>query len=69
MRAEVDARGESMGKRIRDGELGKVPYLLVVGDREVETRTASVRARHGDLEGDLPLAGLADALRAGVPAA
>jgi threonyl-tRNA synthetase len=69
VRAEVDARGESMGKRIRDGELGKVPYLLVVGDREVETRTASVRARHGDLEGDLPLAGLAEALRAGAPAA
>ena len=68
LRAEVDARGESMGKRIRDGELGKVPYLLVVGDREVETRTASVRARHADLEGDLPVTGLADALRAGAPA-
>ena len=68
LRCEVDARGESMGKRIRDGELHKVPYLLVVGDREVETRTASVRARHGDLDGDLPVIGLADALRAGAPA-
>ena len=69
VRAEVDSRSESMGKRIRDGELGKVPYLLIVGDREVETRTASVRARHGDLDGDLPLVGLAEALRAGAPAA
>jgi len=57
-------RSESMGKRIREGELAKVPFLLIVGDREVETRTASVRARHGDLDGDLPLVGLADALRA-----
>ena len=63
IRCEVDARSESMGKRIRDGELGKVPFLLVVGDREVETRTASLRARHGDVEGDLPLDGLAHALR------
>ena len=43
--------------------------LGLPGDREVETRTASVRARHGDLDGDLPLAGLAVALRAGAPAA
>jgi threonyl-tRNA synthetase len=69
VRSEVDSRSESMGRRIRDGELAKVPYLLIVGDREVETRTASVRARHGDLDGDLPLAGLAVALRAGAPAA
>jgi threonyl-tRNA synthetase len=57
-----------MGKRIRDGELGKVPFLLIVGDREVETHTASVRARHGDVEGDMPLDGLAHALRSAAPA-
>ena len=44
LRAEVDARGESVGRRIRDGELAKVPYLLVVGDREAEAGTASARA-------------------------
>jgi threonyl-tRNA synthetase len=64
VRCGADVRSESMGKRIREGELAKVPFLLIVGDREVETRTASVRARHGDLDGDLPLVGLADALRA-----
>jgi len=42
LRVEVDARGESVGKRIRDGELAKVPYLLVVGDREVEAGSMSV---------------------------
>lgn len=47
LRAELDARAESMGKRIREGELWKVPYLLVVGDREAEGRLVSVRARHG----------------------
>ena len=47
LRVEVDARAESVGRRIRDGELAKIPYLLVVGDKEVEAATVSVRARHG----------------------
>jgi threonyl-tRNA synthetase len=49
VRVEVDDRGESVGRKIRDGELRKVPYLLVVGDREEEAGQVSVR-RHG--EGD-----------------
>ncbi len=64
LRADTDSRAESMGRRIRDGELHKVPYLLIVGDREVESRTASVRARHGDEIGDLPLIEIAAALLA-----
>jgi threonyl-tRNA synthetase len=64
LRAETDSRAESMGRRIRDGELHKVPYLLIVGDREVESRTASVRARHGDEIGDLPVIEIAAALLA-----
>jgi len=64
LRVELDARGESIGRRIRDGELHKVPYLLVVGDREVESGTASVRARHGDEIGDVPVGELAAALLA-----
>jgi threonyl-tRNA synthetase len=51
LRAEVDARSESVGKRIRDGELSKVPYLLVAGDREAESGAVSVRARHRGDEG------------------
>jgi len=50
VRVELDARSESVGRRIRDGELQKVPYLAIIGDREAESGTVSVRARHG---GDL----------------
>ncbi len=47
LRVEVDARAGSVGRRIRDGELAKIPYLLVVGDTEAESGTVAVRARHG----------------------
>ena len=50
IRAAVDGRSESVGRKIRDAELAKAPYMLVVGDREQEAGTASVR-HHG--EGDL----------------
>lgn len=54
VRAQVDDRTESVGRKIRDGELAKRPYLLVVGDRELEEGKVAVRARHqGDL-GSLP---------------
>jgi len=53
LRVECDVRAESIGKRIRDGELGKVPYLLIIGDREAEDGTLSVRARHGEDVGTL----------------
>ena len=50
LRAEVDERSEKLGAKIRDGELGKIPVLLIVGEREMETGGASVRVRHrGDL--------------------
>jgi threonyl-tRNA synthetase len=45
LRVEVDQRTESVSKKIRDGEVTKVPYMLVVGDREVEQRTVTVRTR------------------------
>ena len=54
LRAEVDDRSESVGKRIRDGQLQKVPYLLVVGDREEGARAVSVRAR-GEEKGSVPI--------------
>ena len=50
IRAEVDDRTESIGKKIRDGELHKVPYMLIVGDQErSEGRVAVRRHREGDL--------------------
>src|SRR3954470_7611137 len=64
-RIEVDDRTESIGRKIRDAELRKVPYMLVVGDREVEERTAAVRRhREGD-QGALALADVAEKLRDG----
>jgi threonyl-tRNA synthetase len=49
LRAEIDDRSEKVGRKIRDAEMEKVPYMLVVGRKEEETGTVSVR-RHG--EGD-----------------
>ena len=49
VRAELDDRTESVGRKIRDGELRKIPYMLVVGDREAEQDEVSVREhRAGD---------------------
>jgi threonyl-tRNA synthetase len=56
LRAEVDDRTESIGRKIREAELRKVPYMLVVGDREAEQRAVALRRhREGDL-GTVPLA-------------
>jgi threonyl-tRNA synthetase len=50
LRAEVDERSESVGRKIRDAELQKAPYMLVVGDKEVETGVVAVRRhREGDI--------------------
>ncbi len=50
LRAEADTRGESVSRKIRDAELRKIPYMLVVGDREQQAREVSLREhRRGDL--------------------
>ncbi len=50
LRVEVDERPDKLGAKIRDGELAKVPVLLIVGQREAESGGASVRLRHrGDI--------------------
>ena len=46
-RVETDHRNEKIGKKIRDTQLEKVPYMLVVGDKEAETGDVAVRNRHG----------------------
>jgi threonyl-tRNA synthetase len=49
VRADLDDRTESVGRKIRDAELRKIPYMLVIGDREAEDGTVAVREhRHGD---------------------
>jgi threonyl-tRNA synthetase len=50
LRAEVDERSESVARKIRDAELDKAPYMLVVGDKEAEEGTVAVRRhREGDI--------------------
>lgn len=49
IRAEIDA-DDSLGKRIRQGKLEKVPYTLVLGDKEVEAATATLEGRDGNKE-------------------
>ena len=48
LRAELDSRSDTLGYRIRDGELRKIPYLLIVGAREVEDGTVAVRERRAE---------------------
>ena len=56
-RARADLRNEKMGYKIREGQIRKVPFMLIVGDREVENRNLSVRNR---FEGDLGARSLED---------
>lgn len=57
MRAQADVRSEKLGKKIREAQLEKIPYILVVGDKEAEQNVVSVRHRS---EGDLGTMGVAD---------
>jgi threonyl-tRNA synthetase len=60
LRADVDRRSEKLGYKIREGETMKVPYLLVVGQREAEDGTVAVRLRHRRDEGVHPLQEVVD---------
>ena len=61
-RVRVDARNERMNLKIREAQLQKVPYMLVVGDREEMSETASVRSRDTGNMGAMPIAQLIDML-------
>lgn len=53
MRVEVDARNEKIGYKIRQAQLQKVPYMLIVGEKEMSERTVSVRRRVGGDQGGM----------------
>ncbi len=55
VRVEIDDRTESIGRKIREAELRKIPYMLVVGEREAADGTVAVRERHGGDLGSLPV--------------
>ena len=48
IRSEVDCRSEKLGYKIREAQMQKIPYMLVVGDRDMENNTVSVRTRTGE---------------------
>ncbi len=54
-RVESDLRNEKIGFKIREHTMQRVPYLLVVGDKELETNSVAVRTRQGDDDGAMPL--------------
>ena len=55
VRSEVDLRSEKLGYKIREAQMQKIPYMLVVGDRDMENGTVSVRTRKGDDLGAMTL--------------
>jgi threonyl-tRNA synthetase len=67
VRAEADLRNEKVGFKIREAEKGKIPYMLVIGDREVEAGTVSVRGRSGANHGSLSVQAFIDMIRADIP--
>ena len=48
IRVETDCRSEKLGYKIREAQMHKIPYMLVVGDRDMENGTVSVRTRQGE---------------------
>ena len=62
-RVEVDSRNEKIGKKIREATLEKIPYMLVVGDRDMENQTVSVRLRTGEDLGAMSVADFAARLK------
>jgi threonyl-tRNA synthetase len=64
LRPEVDASRETVPKKIRDAQLMKVPYTLVVGDKEIEAGTVAVRDRHGQEVRGVPFGSFVEAVAA-----
>jgi threonyl-tRNA synthetase len=62
-RVESDLRNEKIGYKIREHAMQKVPYLLVIGDREKENGMVAVRTRSGEDLGSMPLSAFVDRLR------
>lgn len=56
LRVEIDERGDRMNAKIRDAQNQKIPYMLVVGDKEAETGAVALRLRNGENPGPIPVA-------------
>ena len=63
VRSEVDTRSETVNLKIRQAQLDKIPYMLVVGDKEVAAATVSVRLRSGEQATPQTLASFKESIR------
>lgn len=55
VRAELDSRSEKLGAKIRDAQIQKIPYMIIIGDKEMENKKIAVRKRNGEDLGSLEL--------------
>mgnify|MGYP000776390860 FL=1 len=56
IRVEVEEANETLGYKIRKAQMEKVPYMLIVGDKEMKSHTVSIRSRKNGDEGSTPVA-------------
>ncbi len=55
VRVEIDDRSEKIGYKIREAQLEKVPYMLIIGDKDIENNAVSVRSRKDGDIGSMPI--------------
>jgi threonyl-tRNA synthetase len=65
-RANTDLRNEKIGFKIREHSMSRVPYLLIVGEKEKESRTLAIRSREGEDLGNMSLAQVIELLSEGI---
>ena len=63
LRVEVDTRADRMNAKVRDAQLQKIPYMLVVGDKEAQGNSVSLRLRTNENVGAVPLADFVEKAR------
>ncbi|MBI2022608.1 threonine--tRNA ligase [Candidatus Daviesbacteria bacterium] len=63
IRAEIDERSEKMQAKIRDAQLEKIPYMLIIGDKEVEDKKISIRTKSGESENLIELKSFVEDLK------
>ena len=63
IRAHLDDRNETVGKKIRESEIKKIPFMIVLGENEVKNNTVSIRRHHGDDLGEMKIEEFVDIIK------
>ncbi|MDA9203833.1 threonine--tRNA ligase [Flavobacteriaceae bacterium] len=63
IRAHLDDRNETVGKKIRESEINKIPFMIVIGENEVKNNTISIRRHHGDDLGEMRIEKFIDIIK------